>query len=293
MADTVAAGETTAPRTDERAGEAAWDHWAMPPPRPDMPVLHLDGFDGPMDLLLELAQRQRIDLGRMSMLALAEQFAAALERLAGRVPVACRAEWLVLASRLVLLRSRLILPASAEAAAEAERDAAAELRRLDALARGRGAAAWLQTRPALGQDVFVRPSRRDPRIESYMALMEACLVVLRGRAGRPDAGCAYQPVVPELWRVADALARVRTLLAEHPEGGVLAGFLPPCPDEPYHGIKARAAVASTLLAGLELGRDGQAWLQQDEAFGAIHIQATSQATSAERPCCMDTSQLFQ
>jgi segregation and condensation protein A len=281
MADTVAAGETTAPRAEERAG-AAWDHWATLPPGPDMPVLHLDGFDGPMDLLLALAERQRIDLGRISMLALAEQFAAALERLAERVPVARRAEWLVLAARLVLLRSRLILPASAAATAEAERDEAAELRRLDALARGRAAAAWLQTRPLLGRDVFVRPGRRDPRIESYMALMEACLVVLRGRAGRPADTGVYHPAVPELWRVADALVYVRRVLADHPEGGVLAGFLPPCPDAPRRGIKARAAVASTLLAGLELGRDGQARLQQDEAFGTIHIQATAQAISAQR-----------
>ena len=66
-------------------------------------MLHLDGFDGPMDLLLDLAEQQRIDLGRISVVVLVEQFVAAFERLAPHVPLERRAEWLVLASRLVLL----------------------------------------------------------------------------------------------------------------------------------------------------------------------------------------------
>jgi segregation and condensation protein A len=86
-------------------------------------VLHLDGFDGPMDLLLDLAERQRINFGRMSVRDLAEQFVAAMERLAGRVSPERRADWLVLATRLVLLRSRLLFLASPEVAIEAEQEA--------------------------------------------------------------------------------------------------------------------------------------------------------------------------
>jgi len=66
------------------SGDPVWDDWDNPPRVPEMPALHLDGFDGPMDLLLDLAERQRIDFGRMSVRDLAEQFVAAMERLASR-----------------------------------------------------------------------------------------------------------------------------------------------------------------------------------------------------------------
>jgi hypothetical protein len=82
-------------------GDSAGERQA---PVPTMPVLHLEGFDGPMDLLLDLAERQLIDLGKMSILALAEQFAAAMERLVDVVALERRADWLVLATRLVVLR---------------------------------------------------------------------------------------------------------------------------------------------------------------------------------------------
>ena len=73
-------------------------------------MLHLEGFDGPMDLLLDLAERQRIDFGRMSVRALAEQFVVAMAQLGDRVAIERRADWLVMATRLVLLRSRLLFP---------------------------------------------------------------------------------------------------------------------------------------------------------------------------------------
>ena len=107
-------------------------------------MLHLDGFDGPMDLLLDLAERQKIDFGRMSVLALAEQFVAAMARCGDRVPIERRADWLVMATRLVLLRSRLLFPESPMAAEAAARDAMAELRRIDDLTEVRAAVglAW-------------------------------------------------------------------------------------------------------------------------------------------------------
>ncbi|MCB8884061.1 segregation/condensation protein A, partial [Acidisoma cellulosilytica] len=84
-------------------------------------------------MLLGLVERQRIDLGRMSMLLLVEQFLAAFEQLRDRVPIECRADWLVMATRLVLLRSRLLFPETPEAAVAAEQEAATDLRRLDEL----------------------------------------------------------------------------------------------------------------------------------------------------------------
>ena len=127
----------------------AEDDWEAPPRALSIPELHLDGFDGPMDLLLDLAERQRIDLGRMSVLDLVEQFVTAMAGLAGRVTIERQAEWLVLAARLVLLRSRLMFPASPQQAVTAEQDAAAEEQLLSERLRMRAAAAWLEARPQL------------------------------------------------------------------------------------------------------------------------------------------------
>lgn len=268
----MASGNEPAPATagpDDR-------EWA-PRRAPSIPTLHLEGFDGPADLLLDLAERQRIDLGVMSMVALAEQFVAAVEGLAVTVPLERRADWLVMAARLVLLRARLLFAATAAEAAAAERDAAAELRRLEAMAFVRAAAGWLQARPQLGVDVFTRHPAGAPKREGgYVALMEACLAALRGRAGRPgEAEPVYRAAIPDLWRVPDALARIRAVLAEKPEGGDLARFLPVIgADEQDWALKARAAVASTFVAGLELAKADVIKTDQVEAFGIVRLWAT-------------------
>ena len=263
-------GATPAPAT----GDPLWDDWTVPPRVPAAPVFHLDGFDGPIDLLLELAEQQRIDLGRVSIAALAEQFVAALARLAPHVPLERRADWLVMASRLVLLRSRLLFPASPDEAAKAAQDADAELQRLEELAFLRAAARWLQARPQLASDVFARSQPAQPRDGGYVALMEAALAVLRGCSERADVAPVYRPALPPLWRVPDALARIRALLSAHPAGCTLQHFLPSlAPDEPDPPLKSRAALASTFVAGLELARDGTAHLEQCETFGPVWLIA--------------------
>ena len=271
---------------DDRAGAAAgvfpggptgdplWDDWDTPPRVPSAPVLHLDGFDGPMDLLLDLAERQRIDLGRISVVALVEQFVAAMDRLTTQVPVERRADWVVVATRLVLLRSQLMFPASPAAVAEAEQEAARAIARLDALRVVRAAAAWLQARPQLGHDVFARPRRGpDPRVASYMALMEACLTVLRGREGLPDATASvYHPSIPELFRVPGALVRMRAKLAEIGGAEPFEVFLPQLPRTATNrALLARSAVGSTFMAALELARGAELALDQDAAFQGIVV----------------------
>jgi segregation and condensation protein A len=265
-----------------------WEDWDQPERRrpAEIPTLHLDGFDGPMDLLLDLAERQRIDLGQMSILVLAEQFAAALEALGGRVPIERRADWVVLATRLVLLRTRLLFPASPEAAADAEREAQAEIERIEEMQVMRAAVAWLQARSQLGQDVFTRPPPDETREVGYVALMEACLVVLRGKPATETFAPppVYRQVIPDLWRIGDAIERIQKMLPDFPEGAAMGAFLPGVPTDGSNRIlKARAAVASTFVAGLELAKQELLTLEQVELFGEVRCLGAATPPAGRAP----------
>ena len=256
---------------DSAVETVAWDDGELERrgKKPSIPILHLDGFDGPMDLLLDLAERQLIDLGKMSILELAVQFVAALEELAAVVAIERRADWLVLATRLVVLRTRLLFPKNPEEAADAAREADAELQRLNELARMRAAANWLSRRPYLGFDVFAHPQPKEGRESGYVAMMEACLLVLRGRPGSDEfePPASYRVAVPDLWRIPDAIERVRNMLPEFPEGARLGAFLPEITrDAERRPLKLRAAIASTFAASLELARQQVAVVEQAAIF---------------------------
>ncbi len=264
------------------------DDWDTPPRIATIPELHLDGFDGPMDLLLDLAERQRFDLGRISVLDLVEQFVAAMDTLAGRVTPERQAGWLVLATQLVLLRSRLMLPASPAEAQDAEQDAVRQERRLEERLRMRAAVAWLEARPQLGRDTFARPPSRKPgRTETTMALMEACLVVLRGPNRRPEAAPVYRPVLVRLWRVEQALARIRQMLAEDPQAGSSRTSCQPW-GRGGQGLgehqlrQARGALAGTFVACLELARQGEVEAEQDQMFETVQVRQSSRGSPLAR-----------
>ncbi len=242
--------------------DALWDDWGTPPRVPGIPELHLDGFDGPMDLLLDLAERQRIDLGRISIAQLARQFVTALEQLQRHVPLERRADWVIVATQLLLLRSRLLLPGeSAEAAetAEAALDADREAERLEDMISTRRAVAWLEGRLQLGWDVFARPHGRNPRVASYMSLMEACLFVLRGPEGQAGAEEeVYRPAPMVFFRVDQAMARIRALVAGQGAEVTFEACLPAVAvDDQQRELKARSAVANSFIAALEMVRQEQ------------------------------------
>jgi segregation and condensation protein A len=231
-----------------------------------------------------------VDLSRLSILDLAGQFAAALDAAVARrqVPLSRLADWLVMAAHLALLRSRLLLPADSAEAVEARREAEAVRRRLADRGFVRRLADWLEQRPRLGRDVFARgaaeeePESADQRgaatpAADVTALLRACLAVLE----RPGRGGSWRPAPLPLWRVPDALARLRRILPTLPEGAPLERFLPePVDDGPDAAFRRRAALASTLLAGLELGREGVASLSQEGAFGAIVVAPAMPRASA-------------
>jgi segregation and condensation protein A len=247
------------------------------------PELRLGAWEGPLDLLLELARAQRVDLAQLSITELAGQFAAALDAAlaARRVPLSRLAEWVVMAAWLTALRARLLLPADEKDEAEAEREAADLRRRLAEREAAGRLAGWLERRLRLGRDVFGRgaaePAAAAEPATDVTELLRACLRLLE----LPVHERVWRPSPPPLWRVPEALARLRRLLPDlPPDGAPLARFLPSEGEGGGSALQRRAALASTLLAGLELVRDGAAALEQDETFGPIRLRAMLPATDA-------------
>ncbi len=176
-------------------------------------------------------------------------------------------------ARLVLLRSRLMLPASPVEAQRVEREAAEEELRWAQWLQMPAVVAWLEARPQLGRDVCGRPLRKEKgRTETTMVLMKACLAVLRGPNNRPEAAPVYRPVLVQLWRVEQALGRIRKMLAEDPEGGELAHFLPAAGQGPDRLRQARGALAGIFVVCLEFARQGEVEAEQDELFEAVRIR---------------------
>ena len=234
-------------------------------------VLRLDGFEGPLDLLLDLARSQKVDLARISILALVEQYLAVIES-ARAVRLELAADWLVMAAWLAWLKSRLLLPPDSDAAEEGEEAADVLAARLLDLERMRQAARWLGARPVLGQDVFARgaPEAFVETDRSRIAVDMAALLRAYLAAARRAAGTRrYRPLPLTLWSVQDALARLGALLGRLPDWASLEQFLP---ERLGSALERRAALASTLLAGLELARGGTLRLRQEAAFGPILVR---------------------
>ena len=260
------------------AAAAAIADWEDPPhgARGDTaPLLAVDGFAGPLDWLLEMVRAKRIDLARLSIAALIEAFADAMTAaLAGRHAIRIEhwAAWTVMAATLTELWSRLLLPADAPEARAAAAEAEALRRQLLERARMREAAGWLERRPQLGHAVFARgmsAAMPSGRASDMTELLRGCLVALRVPAAQADE---VRPRPPRLWQVTDAIARIQRLLDVLPDASPLSDFLP-APDgaESDRPLRRRAAVASTLVAGLELARTGTVALDQDAAWTAIRV----------------------
>jgi segregation and condensation protein A len=235
------------------------------------PALRLGTWEGPLDLLLDLARTQRVDLAQLSIATLAEQFAAAVDAaIEGRqVPLSRLAEWHIMAAWLTLLRTRLLFPDPPDEAAQAE--AAGLRQRLADRDAARRLANWLEQRPQLGREVFARgvpePAADALPAADLTALLRACLTLLE----LPARERVWRPNPPPLWRVPDALTHMRALLASLPQGAALEEFLPEVGQGPVARLQRRAALASTLVAGLELSRDGAVALEQDVEFGEIRV----------------------
>lgn len=253
-----------------------------------MPVVQLGDVHGSLDWLLELSRQHAIDLATISIRALVDQIVAALDAARDHVPLERRADWLVTATWFVQLKSQLLLPDQA-IAAEAEQRAAVTRDRLLEKARMQAAAAWLAARrPQLGVEVFTRGQPEIvPRKHTgdIVGMLRACLWLLRRPVDPPPS--IRRPVA--LWRQPDAIAHLEALLSDRPQGGELLDFLPPHvfasatqietgdaePEADNHVVALRGAIASTLIAALELARRGTAACDQGDGFGPVHVRAVT------------------
>lgn len=251
------------------------------------PQLELNGFSGPLDLLLTLARAEQADLRGLSLPHLVDQLAMALRQAGPATPLGQKADWVVMAAWLLLLRSLLLLPADtpAQRAAEAE---AEELRgQLVALEEMQALAAWLERRPQLGRDVFPRGHPEWPGVSAapgdevdVIAFLWASMALFETGDG-VDTSVVYRPPRFDLHSVPEARARILRLLAEAPDGGPLDGFLPYAPgdqdpDDPNRDnrenrLLRRSAWTTTFAASLELARQGDVALAQDGAFRPITL----------------------
>ena len=199
------------------------------------PHLVLDGFSGPLELLLSLAREQRIDLAHLSVADLVEQLAAALQEAGPSLGE--KGNWVVMACWLLLLRSRLLLAGDAPAQQEAE-ETTDELRsRLLDLQAAQALASWLERRRQLGRDVF---ARGQPEL-----------------LGTSVSQQHQVDVIEFLW-ASMALFTDSTEEAETPAA-----------------LRRRAGWTSTFLASLELAKQGDVALDQEGLFGPIHVQRAS------------------
>ncbi|MDB5412806.1 MAG: segregation/condensation protein [Rubritepida sp.] len=236
-------------------------------------LLDLEGYQGPLDVLLELARAQKVDIRQISILSLVDQFLAIVEG-ARRIRLELAADWLVMAAWLAWLKSRLLLPEEERGPEEEDPILAANrlTERLAELDRMRAAAAWLGSRAQLGRETFARGAPESLRVEDRSGLVADLTTLLRAYATARRRGAADRPFTPKprkLWSVAEALARLHSLIGAGPGWCTLASFLPEGMISP---LDRRAALASTLIAALEAARGGGIELQQDAVFAPILLR---------------------
>ena len=244
-------------------------------------IVELDGYEGPLHVLLALARKQKVDLLKLSILDLADQYLAFVHQ-ARRSDFTLAADYLVMAAWLTYLKSRLLLP-KAEAPAD-EPPAAAmaaalafSLAKLDAM---RKAVEALKSRPQLGLNVFGRGDPEQVRVIPSTEIEGDLYVLMRAYANQMKTKHSrnYRPRAPQAYAIDDARERLRTLLIELNAWTPLAGITPF--GHGADGPSRASYVASTLSASLDMVKDGQLEARQLEAFSEIYVRARTDAKAA-------------
>ncbi len=233
-------------------------------------TLDLDGWEGPLDLLLTLARTQKVDLARISILALTDQYLAFIAD-AKRLRLEIAADYLVMAAWLAYLKSCLLLPKDPEQDPSPEELALRLQLRLQRLGAMREAGARLLARDRVGRDVFLRAAPEGLRVvrkaawQAELYDLIAAYGSVRARTEPAVHIVSRRPVMT----LEEALQRVERLIGASLEWATLESFLPETQDAEFR----RSALASSFVASLELARQGRVELDQKSAFSPLLIRA--------------------
>ena len=240
-------------------------------------VIDVEGFEGPLDVLLTLARTQKVDMRKISILQLARQYLAFVE-VAKRIRLELAADYLVMAAWLAFIKSRLLLPQDASAGGPSGEELAAhlafQLERLEAMRRS---AAQLMARDQLGRDFFVRGIPENLTLKKSYVYKATVLDLMQAYA-RLRTKENFKPLHIEerdkIFTMEQALERMKSLIGHAIEWGTLEQFMP---DGWLSDPKRRRSVkASTFAAMLELVKLGKLDLRQRDAFSPIEIRKKEQ-----------------
>lgn len=251
-------------------------------------VLDLDGYEGPLHLLLELARKQKVDLARLSILDLAEQYIAFIKQ-AQDLRIELAADYLVMAAWLAYLKSKLIIPREqSEGEPEVEEIAAHLAFRLERLEAMRRAVDGLMRLPQTGEDIFARGapeglrSRTSPIFEAEIFDLLKAYGTSRSRAAIRN----HKLPRPRVMSLDDARNRLRRALTatgiDIADWVQLDMLLPDGAEIGADGVPQASVRASSLLAGLELAKEGHIELRQLKAFAPIFLRGVEQDESKDK-----------
>jgi segregation and condensation protein A len=244
-------------------------------------VVAVDGFEGPLDLLLTLARNQKVDIAKISILKLADQYLEFVEH-AKKMNLELAADYLVMAAWLAYLKSRLILPQPQEANDEPTADEMAarlrwRLQRLDAM---REAAARLMAGDRLGREIFARGMPEPVNVIKLRTYKDSLFDLLSAYAGerlKKMKGKNYQLRTSPVMMIDQARERLERMLGSIPDWSGLSKLIP---FDWSGGLRRKSAVASMLVACLEMCRDGRVELRQMGAFEEVYIRDIAKEASA-------------
>jgi len=235
-------------------------------------VVDVDGYEGPLDLLLTLARTQKVDLRRISVLELAVQYLAFVEK-AKELRLELAADYLVMAAWLAFLKSRLLLPPDPADEGPSGEDLAAHLAfQLERLEAMREAAAKLMARDRMGRDFFPRGLPEEVERVRNVRYTATLMDLMRAYA-RIRTKDEFRPYVmdrEDVFTMEMALDRLRGLIGYAGEWTDLTSYLPAGWD--LDPARRRSATAATFAASLELAKAGKVHLRQSDTFGPIQLR---------------------
>jgi segregation and condensation protein A len=235
-------------------------------------IVDVDGFEGPLDVLLTLSRTQKVDLRKISVLQLARQYLTFVEK-AKVLRLELAADYLVMAAWLAFLKSRLLLPPDPEEDGPSGEEMAAHLAfQLERLQAMRDAAARLMARDRLGRDFFARGQAEDVTRIKTVTYTATLLDLMQGYA-RIRTRDDFRPFVMDrdsVFTMEQALERMRSMIGFAGTWTDLWSYMP----DGWDGdpVRLRSATASTFAASLELVKEGHLEIRQSETFAPIQLR---------------------